>query len=89
MTRDVDLQLDLVQEARIALWQIDATRFNLRRKRDRAYLRRMLVNRMRNAWRAEMSRRGMADPHRSRMVGAMGTGPSHDGGMTRRRSVRE
>lgn len=58
MTRDDDLRADLVQEAKIALWRIDATRFDLRRKRERAFVRRVVVNRMWNVWRSEMVRRG-------------------------------
>lgn len=46
MTSARDEQDDLLQEALVALWVIDPTRFDLREPAELAYLRRMLVNRM-------------------------------------------
>ena len=51
MTSARDEQDDLLQEALVALWAIDPTRFDLREHAELAYLRRMLVNRMWDAWR--------------------------------------
>jgi len=59
-TEDVDLRADLVQEARIALWRADPTRFNLGDASEQAYLRGVAFNRMRDAWRQELARRGLA-----------------------------
>ena len=56
LTRDRDLRQDLMQEAVIALWESDPTRFDLRDRAERAYLLRVMANRMRDVWRAEMKR---------------------------------
>lgn len=50
MTRCVDDQNDLVQEALIELWSADPTRYDLEDPREVAYLRRILVNRMLDVW---------------------------------------
>ena len=60
ITYDREFRADLVQEARIVLWKIDATRFDLRQASEQRYLRRLATNRMWNAWRDEMARRGEA-----------------------------
>ena len=57
ITDDPDMQKDLIQEAMITLWKADPTRFNLARPGERGYVRRMLINRMLNVYRAEVSRR--------------------------------
>jgi DNA-directed RNA polymerase specialized sigma24 family protein len=46
MTDDQDEREDLVQEAMIALWKADPTRFDLRDQRDVRYLHKILVHRM-------------------------------------------
>ena len=43
-------RLDLIQEARIELWRLDATRFVLSDKAEVAYLRKCLINRMWTVW---------------------------------------
>lgn len=54
LTRDRDLQADLVQEARVRLWEIDPTRFDLGNREDRWYLGRVLRNRMWRVWTGEL-----------------------------------
>lgn len=61
ITDEPELQADLVQEAQIILWEVDPTRFDPRRFGEQAYLRRVLINRMWDVWRAEMARRGWGD----------------------------
>ena len=56
LTADPDLREDLVQEGRVRLWELDPTRFDLRRVEDVGYLCRALINRMRRVWKAEMAR---------------------------------
>lgn len=56
LTKDPDLMDDLLQEARIALWELDPTRFELRDARERYYLWRALKNRMWKVWAKEMAR---------------------------------
>ena len=53
MTDDPDEQKDLLQEALVELWLTDPTRFDLRDRGERRYLRRVMVNRMWRVWRAE------------------------------------
>ncbi len=52
---DEDHADDLIQEALIELWLIDSSRFALDDPRDAAYLRRMLLRRMRDVRRADAS----------------------------------
>lgn len=49
LTDDRDEREDLIQEARVELWRIDASRCDLRSAKDLQYLRRALKNRMRRA----------------------------------------
>jgi DNA-directed RNA polymerase specialized sigma24 family protein len=56
LTDDLDLREDMMQEAMIALWERDPTRFDLRDQRDLMYVRRGLANRMYDVWRAEQGR---------------------------------
>lgn len=56
MTDDRDERKDLVQEALIALWMADPTRFDLDDRYDRGYLRRILRNRMWHVWDRERNR---------------------------------
>ena len=56
LTSDQDLLDDLLQEARIRLWELDPTRFDLRVGRERHYLWRALKNRMWEVWAREMAR---------------------------------
>jgi hypothetical protein len=56
MTVDPDIRADLLQEATIALWQTDPTRFDLRDEADRQYLFAVLRNRMLDVWRFERRR---------------------------------
>ena len=60
ITENSDDQQDLLQEALVELWVIDPTRFDLRDRDNLEYLRRMLVNRMWDVWRSEMSRMPLA-----------------------------
>ncbi len=46
LTRDADLLDDLIQEARICLWELDPTRFDLGNSADLRYVCRALINRM-------------------------------------------
>lgn len=50
ITLDEDHQNDLIQDAMIKLWNLDPTRFDLRRRKERTYLRRLLGNRMLAVW---------------------------------------
>lgn len=56
LTRDADLLDDLIQEARICLWELDPTRFDLTNTSDLRYVCRALINRMWAGWRAEVGR---------------------------------
>ena len=57
LTKDPDEQADLMQEALIKLWKVDPTRFDLHRDpEDRAYVYRILVNRMWHVWGGEKRR---------------------------------
>ncbi|MHB1861398.1 MAG: hypothetical protein ACYCVL_00385 [Gemmatimonadaceae bacterium] len=56
LTGNRDLRDDLVQEARIYLWRMDPTRFDLRDKEELRYVRRELLARMWRVWRAEVGR---------------------------------
>jgi len=56
MTLDRDIRADLLQEATIALWGTDPTRFDLRDDAERKYLFAVLRNRMRDVWRRERAR---------------------------------
>jgi DNA-directed RNA polymerase specialized sigma24 family protein len=56
MTDDADLSDDLLQEARILLWKTDSTRFALDDESESAYLRRTLINRMKDVIRIAASR---------------------------------
>ena len=56
LTRDADLIEDLIQEARICLWELDPTRFDLTNTSDLRYVCRALINRMWAGWRAEVGR---------------------------------
>ena len=56
LTDDPDLRDDLVQEARICLWETDPTRFDLEDQEDLRYLCRILTNRMWQVWKAEVGR---------------------------------
>lgn len=49
LTEDRDEREDLIQEARVELWRIDASRCDLQSAEDLQYLRRALRNRMRRA----------------------------------------
>jgi DNA-directed RNA polymerase specialized sigma24 family protein len=46
---DPDLRSDLVQEAMIALWQLDTSRIDMREPTERAYVWRALMNKMLDA----------------------------------------
>ena len=59
LTGDLDERDDLIQEARVELWRMDASRCDLRSARDLQYLRRALANHMRNV--AGLSARRMDD----------------------------
>ena len=50
MTKDLDEQEDLMQEALIALWKADPTRYDVHDGRDMGYLRRIMVNRMKRVY---------------------------------------
>ena len=50
MTKERDEQQDLEQEAMIALWKADPTRYDLGDPGDAEYLRRILINRMWHVW---------------------------------------
>lgn len=50
ITPERDHQQDLIQEAMVALWNADSTRYNFRERADVAYVRRMLINRMWDVW---------------------------------------
>jgi len=54
LTTDADLQEDWLQEARISLWEIDPTRFDLHDKEERRYLRKMLLRRIWKLWEKEL-----------------------------------
>ena len=69
LTSDQDLLDDLLQEARIRLWELDPTRFDLRVGRERHYLWRALKNRMWEVWAREMARGTGGEE----TTGAMGT----------------
>ena len=69
LTDDRDLRKDLVQEAMISLWDIDPTRFDFREWREFTYVRNALMNRMRDVWRAEMSRCVMTVEEATRLSG--------------------
>ena len=56
LTADADLRDDLVQEARIRLWETDPTRFDLEDQEDLRYLCRILTNRMWQVWKAEVGK---------------------------------
>ena len=56
MTTDHDLGDDLLQEARIRLWELDPTRFDLQNAEDLRYVCRALINRMWSGMRAEQRR---------------------------------
>ena len=53
MADDQDQREDLLQEARIKLWKVDSTRFDLYDLDDVQYLQKILVHRMREVWRTE------------------------------------
>jgi DNA-directed RNA polymerase specialized sigma24 family protein len=61
MTDDRDLKDDLVQEAMVLLWDLDPTRFDLRRREDNRYVMRLLSRRMRTVWRREWTK-AVRDP---------------------------
>lgn len=46
LTKDRDEQNDLIQEARVALWQIDASRCDVRNREDLLYVRKVLKQHM-------------------------------------------
>ena len=50
LTPDRDHQEELVQEAMVKLWRVDPTRYDFRNQSDVSYIRRVLINRMRNVW---------------------------------------
>ncbi len=56
LTENRDEQDDLLQEALVELWRTDPTRYDLRRRNERRFLRRVLVNRMWKVWKAERAR---------------------------------
>ena len=56
LTGNRDLRDDLVQEARIHLWRMDPSRFDLRDGEELRYVRRELLARMWRVWRAEVGR---------------------------------
>jgi len=56
VTTDPDLADDLLQEARIRLWEMDPTRFDLENGQDLRYVCRALINRMWSGLRAERRR---------------------------------
>ena len=56
LTGDQDLRDDLVQEARICLWETDPTRFDLEDQEDLRYLCRIVIYRMWQVWKAEVGR---------------------------------
>ena len=56
LTADPDLREDLMQEGRVRLWELDPTRFDLRKADDIRYLCRALINRMQRVWKTEMAR---------------------------------
>jgi DNA-directed RNA polymerase specialized sigma24 family protein len=62
LTREADLREDLLQDALIALWERDPTRFDLREESELAYLLTGLANRMRDTWRAETRRAASTGP---------------------------
>ncbi|HEY5218546.1 MAG TPA: hypothetical protein VIJ16_02000, partial [Gemmatimonadaceae bacterium] len=54
LTNNRDLRDDLLQEARIYLWRMDPSRFDLRNVDEVRYVQRELVARMWRVWKAEM-----------------------------------
>lgn len=64
LTTDPDEREDLIQEARVELWRIDASRCDLRNREDVVYLRRMLTNRMCKLAALEAKRQGDVKPRR-------------------------
>ena len=56
MTDDKDEREDLLQEAMIALWNADPTRFDLRDPLDMRYLEKILVHRMWKVWGGKKNR---------------------------------
>ena len=61
---DRDLATDLMQEAWIKLWELDPLRFDPENWRDQAYVRAVLVSRMRDVARMELFRqRGAVHVH--------------------------
>lgn len=53
ITDDPEVRKDLLQEALVEMWVIDPTRFDFRDRKEVAYLKRMLINRMWDVWRKE------------------------------------
>ena len=62
LTRDRDEREDLIQEAHVELWRIDASRCDLRNREDLRYLRRMLTNHMCKLAALEARRQGDVKP---------------------------
>lgn len=62
LTKDRDERQDLIQEARLALWQVDASRCDIRNRAEVRYLRKLLINHMRDV----AARRGMTMDGRRR-----------------------
>lgn len=56
VTTNLDLADDLLQEARICLWEMDPTRYDLQNAGDLRYVCRALSNRMWSGLRAELKR---------------------------------
>lgn len=59
LTTDAEMRKDLVQEARVKLWELDPSRIDLRDNTGVFYVRRVLINRMWDVQRAEWARVGM------------------------------
>lgn len=54
LTRDPDLQEDLIQEGRIKLWEMDPSRYDLGRMEEVRYVARSLIRRVRWIWQVEV-----------------------------------
>jgi DNA-directed RNA polymerase specialized sigma24 family protein len=57
LAKEPETEEDLVQEAMIKLWQLDPSRFDVRSRTAISYLRRALINRMRDVVQSEFLRR--------------------------------
>lgn len=68
MTDDEDERDDLLQAALMELWLADPTRFDVRDRGERRYLRRILVNTMWRVWKEERSFEHMHHPDAAELV---------------------